>query len=148
MGESEDLEQRFFIAAILHDSRRYRIYSLYFINNTQNTIDSMIVVSPGLMEAKLGGATIDEVGPGLVDNVGTMRYEGIPPRSYVELTTFFDWDFDWSSSRYVMLKTCGKEEHLRFNIERDILSGQEHGGIPVLGRAGYTCLGESASVLS
>jgi hypothetical protein len=141
MTVSDDLEQKIFLAVILHDSRRYRLYSLYFVNNTAETIDAMIVVAPGGMEALGEGSRLDDLGPDLVDNIAIRKYEGIPPRSYVELTTYFDWEFDWSSTRYIMLRTGGREEHLRFSLEKDLMAGQKLDALPVLGKSGYVCLG-------
>ena len=123
------------------NSRHYRLYSLYFVNNTAETIDTMIVVAPGGMEALREGSPMDDLGPDLVDNVAVRRYESIPPKSYFELTTYFDWEFDWSSTRYVMLRTGGREEHLRFALEKDLMAGQEIDALPVLGKSGYVCLG-------
>jgi hypothetical protein len=142
VSTSTNLEQKTFIAAVLHGSRRYRLYSLYLVNNTQETIDSIIVIAPGWLKAATEDTALSATEPSLVDNIGVRRYEEVPPKSYVELTTCFDWDFDWSNNRYVILKTRGREEHLRFNIDRDVVAGTECPGIPVLGRAGYACLGE------
>jgi hypothetical protein len=141
MAASDDLEQKVFLAVILHDSRRYRLYSLYFINNTPETIDVMIVVAPGGMEAFGEGSPMDDLGPDLVDNIAVRKYEMIPPKSYVELSTYFDWEFDWSSTRYIMLRIGDREEHLRFALEKDLMAGQELDSLPVLGKSGYVCLG-------
>jgi len=142
MEDSDDLDQKIFLAIVLHESRRYRLYSLYFVNNTSDTIDAMIAVAPGKAEAMLEGAAMDAIGRDLVDNVGVRTYGSIPPRSYVELSTYFDWDFDWSSSRYIMLKTLEREEHLRFDIESCVMVGRELPFVPVLGKRGYACLGK------
>ncbi len=139
----DDLEQKVFLAVLLHESRHYRLYSLYFVNNTSDTVEAMIAVAPGGMEAIPEGTTIAAVSNDLIDNVGVRRFGSIPPRSYVELTTYFDWDFDWSDTRHIMFKTPDREEHLRFDIEGCIITGHEIDFVPVLGKKGYVCLGKS-----
>ena len=142
MESSDELEQKAFLAVVLHESRHYRLYSLYFVNNTSDTIDAMIAVSPGGMDVIPEGTSMDAVGVDLIDNAGVRRYGSIPPRSYVELSTYFDWDFDWSNTRRIMLKTLGREEHLSFDIEESVMVGRELDFVPVLGKKGYVCLGK------
>jgi hypothetical protein len=142
MESSSSLEQMAFLAVVLHESRHYRLYSLYFVNNTSDTIDAMIAVSPGGMEAIPEGTSMDAGGSDLSDNAGVRKYGSIPPRSYVELSTYFDWDFDWSNTRRIMLKTLGREEHLHFDIEGSVMVGRELDFVPVLGKKGYVCLGK------
>lgn len=142
MESRDDLEQKAFLAVVLHESRHYRLYSLYLVNNTSETIDAMIVVVPGGVEAIPEGASIDAIGDDLIDNVGVRKYGSIPPRSYIELSTYFDWDFDRSDTRRIMLKTLGREEHLHFDIEGSVMVGRELDYVPVLGKKGYVCVGK------
>jgi hypothetical protein len=146
MESSSSLEQKAFLAVVLHESRHYRLYSLYFVNNTSDTIEAMIAVSPGGMEAIPEGASMDAVGADPIENAGIRKYGSIPPRSYVELSTYFDWDFDWSNTRRIMLKTLGREEHLDFDIEGSVMVGRELDFVPVLGKKGYICLGKITHV--
>ena len=142
MERRDDLEQKTFLAVVLHESRHYRLYSLYFVNNTSETIDALIVVAPGGVDAIPEGTPIDAVGTELIDNVGVRKYGSIPPRSYVELSTYFDWDFDRSDARTILLKTSGREEHLHFDIEGSVMKGRELDFVPILGKKGYVCVGK------
>ena len=142
MERGNDFEQKAFLAVVLHESRHYRLYSLYFVNNTSETIDAMIVIAPGGADAIPEGTSIDAVGSELIDNVGVRKYDSVPPRSYVELSTYFDWDFDRSDTRRIMLKTSGREEHLHFDIEGSVMVGRELDFVPVLGKRGYVCIGK------
>ncbi|MGD0661524.1 MAG: hypothetical protein ABSD38_25975 [Syntrophorhabdales bacterium] len=142
MESSSSLEQKDFLVVVLHESRHYRLYSLYFVNNTSDTIDAMIALSPGGMEAIPEGTPMEAVDADLIDSAGVRKYGSIPPRSYIELSTYFDWDFDWSNTRRIMLKTLGREEHLRFDIEGSVMVGRELDFVPVLGKKGYVCLGK------
>jgi len=143
MESAKDLEQKAFLAVVLHESRHYRLYSLYFVNNTSETIDAMIVIAPGGADAIPEGTPVAAVGPELIDNVGVRKYGSLPPRSYVELSTYFDWDFDRSDARRIMLKTSGREEHFHFDIEGSVMLGRELDFVPVLGKKGYVCIGKS-----
>ena len=143
MDKSENQGQNIFLAAVLHSSRHYRLYSLYFVNNSLDTIEAMVVAAPGWKEKIPEGTILDDMEAGLVDNVGIRRYDGIPPKSCVELTTCFDWDFDWSSERYVMFTTHDREEHLTFCVEGSIAVGVKLGSLPILGESGYLCSGRS-----
>ena len=91
------------------------------------------------MDRLKGITTLDEIDDELVDNAGVRKFVNVPPHSFLEDTCFENWDFDWSNSRDVLIKACGREAHLHFYLEKYFIVGPKTANVPVLHKPGWIC---------
>jgi hypothetical protein len=121
----------------------YTTYPVYFINNTSEQIRTMLAIRPGVMCDIKKGATIDDVDEDLIKkkNVGIEKYRNLPPKSFIEVNRYHNWDFDWENAMHIFLETHGEEKHLNFYIKKYIIGWvKKIDDIPVLHKSGWIIL--------
>lgn len=134
-------ELRYFLAVCEEKQDDYTGYPLYFINNSSEEIEAMIVVSPGAFQYINTKGKMEDIKDDMIDGIGVKKYFRIPPKSYIRDTIYQDWDFDWSNQRYVWIKTRGKGKRLHFYMEKYFIAfNKKVSFIPVLNKSGWICL--------
>ena len=122
--------------ALCKDKNSAHPYVLYFVNNSQNPIDVLIVIPPGVKSRIPPNAKIND----LLAIKGLEKFYNLPFLSFKMVARFQDWEFDWSIQRDVFLQSCGKEKHLPFCIDKYRWNLEEVADLPVLHRPGWICL--------
>ena len=132
---------RYFMAICEEDQNGNTVYPLYFINNSLEEIEVLMFIKPRAMEKLKSIKKIEDIKDDFIDSVCVRKCVGIPSKSYIRDTIFFDWDFDWSNERWIWIRAPGGEEHLHFYMERYFIAfNKEVDFIPVLNRKGWIVL--------
>ncbi len=130
----------YFLAIVEEHPPNWRtIYGVYFVNNTPDMIDAMIVVRPGLYKKIGEDKRLSDIPKGFVDGIGAQRFEYLSPKGFVKINAYADWDFDWSNGARVYFLTEGREEFLEFEMDKYFIAGGRIDILPVLSIPGYPC---------
>lgn len=142
--KTKDVESTEYFLAISEyvDENNYTWYPLYFINNTLEQIRVMLAIKPGCMTQIKKGATIDDIDDEFIkNNVGIGKFRDVPPKSYIDVNCYHNWNFDWSNALYLFLETRGEEKHLSFYMGKYFIAfNKKVNDIPVLHKRGWVCL--------
>jgi hypothetical protein len=131
---------KYFFAVCEEKIDGYTTYPLFFINNANHKIDEIIIVRPGIY-SKIGDARkIDEIDNILIKRHHVVKYENVPPQSFLREATLQDWDFDFTNSRKVFMKVNGQDLYLRCYMEKYFICSKKS-YIDFLGKEGWVCSG-------
>ena len=130
----------YFMAICKEEVNGYKTFPLYFINNSRNPIDVMIVIRPDGKDQIPANAKLADISDDMIKKGGIEKYQNIPPVSYIEVAKFQDWDFDFANERDILIRASGKEKHLNFFIDKYLWSLEKVHDVPVLHKSGWICL--------
>jgi len=136
MGQQID-ELRYFLAICEENLGNYKVYPLFFINNSLEEIEVIILVRTIVFDRI---DTIEKIEDIEKDGVGFRKYLGIPAKSCFKIYEYYDWEFDWSDGIYAWIKTRSKEERLHFYMEKYFILNTKVNFIPTLNKGGWICL--------
>jgi len=130
---------KYFIAICEETRNGYTVYPQYFVNNSHEEIESLVIVRPGAFDMIKSKEKIEDIKDDMIDgSIFIRKYLGVPAESYILEDVYRDWDFDWENERIIWIKAQGKEEHLHFYIEKYFITNQIE-FIPVLNKNGWLC---------
>jgi len=132
---------QYFMAFRENTVNNYTTFPLYFVNDSDNLIELMFLIRPGIVDKFKGISSLAEIGDEFVDNEWLKKFTNVPPHSFLADTLFYDWDFDWSNSRDVLMRTRGEEHYLHFHFKKYFVFDQPMtDNLPVLHNPGWICM--------
>lgn len=138
----------YFLATTEQTNNDNKVYPLFFVNCSINTIDTLVIVRPGAINKVAPYSSVDKINDSLVDNVAIHKFTHIPSLRHVEEDVLHDWDFDSSNERHVYMKVEKKDVYLYFFIHKYFIGweNQRMKELPVLGKPGWLCYPEEIRI--
>ena len=124
--------------AVCKDRASEPEYTMYFVNNTTTTIDTLLAIYPRTMAKMSAELNIDDITDNFIrHNKGIQKFTRIKPGSYIAIGKYYMWEFDFTNGCFIYLKSNTKEKHHRFDFDGYFIVTSDPVKIPILKKIGW-----------
>jgi hypothetical protein len=136
--DNADIPAETIFMAVCKDRASEPEYTMYFVNNTATTIDTLLAIYPRTISKMSAELTIDDITDEFIrKHKGIQKYTTIKPGTYITVGKYYMWEFDFTNGCFIYLKSNTTEKHLRFDFDGYFIITSEPVKIPILKKSGW-----------